>query len=134
MKRTLIFLVLGPVAVAITVFATLVAVGAPSNFAQFLAAALAFLTFPVAAFAGLADGVLAPTLPIPLRAPLTAIVGATLACVPAFALLHCFLPSSELMFLPLGGAVCAGLCSLLSHDYGSWQQPVAREHGLPQHG
>jgi hypothetical protein len=123
MKRVFIFLVLGPLAVAITVFSALAAGGAPGNFAQFLAAALAFLTFPVAAFAGLADGCLARTFPIPLRAPLTAIIGATIACIPAFAFLHCFLPSSELMFLPVGGAVCMGLCSLLSHDYRGGQGP-----------
>ena len=123
MKRTFIFLVLGPVAVAMTTLSALIAAGAPGNFAQILAAVLAFLTFPIAAFAGLADECLARTFPIPLRAPLTAIIGATIACVPAFAFLHCFLPSSELMFFPLGGAVCTGLCSLLSHDYRGGQQP-----------
>jgi hypothetical protein len=122
MKRTFIFLVLGPVAVAITSFSALVAAGAPGNLAQILAAALSFLTFPIAAFAGFADGYLARAFPISLRAPLTAIAGATSACALAFALLHCFFPPSELMFFPLGGAVFAGVCSLLSHDYGTWRQ------------
>jgi hypothetical protein len=118
MKRAFVFLVLGPMAVAITVFSSLVAAGAPGNLAQLLAAALAFLTFPVVIVAGAIDGCLARTTPIALRAPLTAIGGAAATAVVAFALLHCLLPPSELMFLPLGGAVCAGACSLLSHDCG----------------
>jgi hypothetical protein len=125
MKRAFTVLVLGPVAVAITSFSALLAAGAPSGLAQFLAAALAFLTFPVAAFAGFADGFLSRTMPIALRAPLTAIGGAAAAAVAAFTLLHCLLPPAELMlFFPLGGAICMGACSLLSHEYGGRQEPV----------
>jgi hypothetical protein len=130
MKRVYVFLLLGPAAVALTVTLVAVAAGAPGAIAQLLLPALFFLTFPVAALAGAADGYMARTVPIPVRAPLTAFVGAAVT----FALMRYFVPPSELMIVPLGGAICMGVCSLLSHEYGGRQKPVAPEQGLPRPG
>jgi peptidoglycan/LPS O-acetylase OafA/YrhL len=122
MKRAFIFLLLGPTAVAIAGSWAAFAAGVPGYFVQFLALALFFLTFLVGVLAGLADGYLARTTPVLLRAPLTAMVGATVSAGMAFAFLHCLLPPPELMFLPLGGAVCMGACSLLANEYGTWRR------------
>jgi len=73
--------------------------------------------------AAVADGCLARTVPILLRAPVTAITGAMGGGALTFFWLHCFVPPSGLMFFPLGGALCSGLCSLLANDYRSAQRP-----------
>jgi hypothetical protein len=114
MKRALVFLLLGP---ALGVLATWVAVGRPLEAAAASVAALFFLfTSPVSGIVGLLDGYLARPLPIMLRAPVTALVGATLAIVLPAALLG---PMPEDISTPLGlgGAIWAGVCSLLAHDY-----------------
>jgi hypothetical protein len=125
MKRALVFLIVGPLAVALVASLELVAAGGRGEIVQFIAMALFLLTLPVAALAGAIDGGLARTFPIVLRAPLTAIVGATAACILAFALLHCFFPPSELAFFSVGGAICMGACSLLANDYSRAQYESA---------
>jgi hypothetical protein len=121
MQRAVVFLIVGPFTVALVAALALLANGAPGNVVQFIATALLVLTLPVVAFGACVDGYLARTLPVALRAPVTAIAGAMAAAAVAYSMLHCFFPPSVLMFFPLGGAVCSGLCSLLANDYG-WRR------------
>ncbi|MBR1209144.1 hypothetical protein [Bradyrhizobium sp. JYMT SZCCT0180] len=108
------FLLLGPLSV---VLATWVAVGMPfESFVLFFAVLLFLVTFPVSAIVGVLDGQLARAIPLLLRAPLTALVGATAAMVLPRALLGP-MPQDMSVQLGLGGAFCMGLCSLLAHDY-----------------
>jgi hypothetical protein len=125
MQRAFVFLVVGPLTVALVTALALLAAGAPGSIIQFIATALLVLTVPVAAFAACVDGYLARTFPIALRAPVTAIAGAMAAGAVAYTILHCFFLPTELMFFPLGGAVCTGLCSLLANDYGWKRSAVA---------
>ena len=114
MKRALVFLLFGPASV---VLATWIWVGMPTGaFVINVAVALFLLTMPVSGIVGLADRYLATVSPILVRAPLTTIVGATVAFVLPATLLG---PMPQDISLPLGfgGALCAGVCSLLAHDY-----------------
>ncbi|MBR1188350.1 hypothetical protein [Bradyrhizobium sp. AUGA SZCCT0160] len=114
MSRPFVFLLLGPLSVVLT---TWVAVGMPfESFVPPIALALFFFTLPVSAIVGILDGQLARAIPLLLRAPLTALVGAAAAMVLPRALLG---PMPQDMSVPfgLGGAFCMGVCSLLAHDY-----------------
>ena len=114
MKRAFVFVVLGPALAVLTIW---VAVGMP--FAAF-AAGIALMDYiaivPVSGIVGLLDGWLAQSLPISLRAPLTALVGATAAVVLPVAVLGP-MPQSLSTPLGIGGAFCMGVCSLLSDYY-----------------
>lgn len=121
MKRAVVFLVVGPVSVALIASLVFAAAGADGPVVQYIAGALFLMTLPVAAVAGTVDGFVARRFPIALRAPLTAVVGALGAGIIAFGWLHCFFQLPELLFFPLGGAVCMGACSLLSNNYGADQ-------------
>jgi len=128
MNRTVVFLLLGPSLVALAVLMVAVAIAGPidDGFIAICAMASFLLTLPVSAITGLADGYLAPALPAPLRAPLTAAIGMTGAITLVLALF-------TMMFSPtvppevMTGALCAGLflllpmglCSLLSNDDGN---------------
>jgi hypothetical protein len=127
MKRAVIFLAASPVAVALIASLVFAVAGAHGPVVQYIAGALFLMTLPVAAVAGAVDGFVASRFPIALRAPLTAVVGAAGAGIIAFGWLHCFFQLPELLFFPLGGAVCMGACSLLSHDYGAY-----RHSGVPR--
>jgi hypothetical protein len=114
MKRALMFLLLGP---ALVVLATWVAVGMPPGDVVINVAVLLFLvTLPLSGIAGLIDGLLSTVFPILARVPLTAMVGAMAPLVLLAALLG---PMPQGMPVPfmIGGALCAGVCSLLAHDY-----------------
>jgi hypothetical protein len=125
MKRAFVFVGVSPIAVALMVALALAYAGTPGSIAQYIAGTLFLLTVPVMGFAGAVDGGLARRLPLALRVPLTAIAGAAGGAAIAFGLLHCFFPAAELMFFPLGGAMCAGICALLANDYSDWQQASA---------
>jgi hypothetical protein len=124
MKRAFVFLVAGPLVVALIAALTVIGAVGPSGFAAFLATVFFFFTFAVAAIAVTIDGVLSCDISIPLRASLTAIIGAAASFALASYLFHCLLPPLVLSLFALGGAVCMGACSLLSHDYGDWQRPA----------
>jgi hypothetical protein len=128
MKRVTVFLIVGPSAVALIAALVLASAGAPASLIQILPVLLFFLTFPVATLAAAVDGYLARSIPIALRAPVTAIAGAVAASGLASVLLHCLFLPSELMFVPLAGAVLAGACSLLANDYG-WRETAFDLHG-----
>ena len=89
-----------------------------------------FFTLPVAAITGALDTYLARAFALPLRAPLIAAVGAIGASGLAYALFGWIVPTpSFLAFFAIGGAICAGLCSLLANEYGG-QQPVVYANSL----
>ena len=132
MKRVLIFLLLGPIMV---VTAWLIFIAAIDWSVDFVATALFVFTFFVAAITRPIDGYLARALPIYLRAPLTAVAGATIAIgIPlilvSILLSHLLmLPQWTMVTLAIGGALCMGVCSLLSHDYGSRRVKPAGANG-----
>jgi hypothetical protein len=128
MKRALVFLLLGPALAVLTIW---VVVGMPfESFAASIAVLLFLFTSPVSGIVGLLDGYLARPLPIMLRAPVTALVGATVAIVLPAALLG---PMPQDMSTPfgLGGAFCAGACSLLAHDYSARETRPGDVSGSP---
>jgi hypothetical protein len=131
MKRTAIFLLLGPSLVALAVWMVAVAIAGTVDdaFVALCVMASLLLTLPVSAITGLVDGHLAPAVPASLRAPLSAAIGAVLAS-------GLFLTLFTMMFsrpVPpeiMNGAFCAGLflllpmgvCSLLSNDHSGRQR------------
>ena len=132
MKRALVFLVLGPVLVAVIAPLAVAQVSGPParGVLQILAIVLFFFTLPVAALAGSFDAYLARAFAIPLRAPLIAAVGAIIASGLAYILFNCLLPSPYyLTFFAIGGAACMGVCSLLANEYG-WQRPAVYANSL----
>ena len=130
MKRAIVFLVLGPVLVAVIAPLAVVQANGPRDFAKFLAIILFFFTLPVSALAGSFDAYLARAFAVPLRAPLVAAVGAIIAAGLAYILFSCLLPPPDfLTFFAIGGAACMGLCSLLANEYG-WHRPVVQANSL----
>jgi hypothetical protein len=123
MKRAFVFLIVGPMALALMASLVMIATGAPPSVAWLVAVAQFFLILPVAAVAGSVDGLLARACPIPLRASLVAIVGATIAYAVGFSLLGWVLPAPDLLLT--GGAVGMGACSLLAHDNGGQRTAAA---------
>ena len=125
MKRPVMFLLLGPSLVALAVWMVAVAIAGRVDdaFVAVCATASFLLTLPVSAIAGLADGYLAPAMPAPLRALLTAAIGAVLASG-LFLTLFTIMFSRPVPPEVMNGAFCAGLflllpmgvCSLLSND------------------
>ena len=123
MKRTLVFLLLGPALVSLAVSMLLASEGIGFAAACFMASFL--LTMPVSLITGLIDGHLARGLPAPLRAPLTGIIGMAMT---VGVLLGFFTVAFSQTVPPeiMNVALCAGLflllpmcvCSLLAHDYG----------------
>jgi hypothetical protein len=130
MKRTLIFLLLGPTLVACTtafMFLRLspefVYVAASTNrslgdIPQILAMMLFLFTFLVAALTGPIDGCFARILPILWRAPLIAIAGGIIAVGLLLVVFGDRIPDMPIRIV-IGDALCMGLCSLLSNDYGN---------------
>lgn len=126
MKRAFVFLLAGPtlvVAVWLLFFAASRGVGRglPATDAMILFV----FSFLVSAIIGPIDGYLARVLQTPLRAPLIAIAGAAIAVGVLYVLAGMISPRWVLLplwILPpfaIGGAICMGVCSLLSHDYGN---------------
>jgi len=125
MKRAIVFLLLGP-ALAVTTLLIYFAQGGGSswNGAAIIGMSLLLFTLIVSVITGPVDGYLARVLPLTLRAALTAIVGAVISVSLSIAFdrmmfSHWAMPSQcELMVFAIGGALCMGVCSLLSNDYG----------------
>jgi hypothetical protein len=128
MKRVPIFLLLGPtMVVLIALSGQVIARGAvPGGYVEG-SAMLFFFSLIICTVTGPVDGVLAYVLPICLRAPLTAIVGAAVAVglrlymstqvgnkVPPS--LYPEIPM-EFIWAAVIGALTTGACSLLSHNY-----------------
>lgn len=114
MKRAFMFVLLGP---ALAVLASWVFVGMPfESFAIFIGMLLFIFVIPVSGVIGFLDSQLSTVFPILARAPLMALIGATAAIVLPRAFLG-GLPQDLSMPLAIGGTLCAGVCSLLAHDY-----------------
>jgi hypothetical protein len=132
MKRAVVFLALGPASVFLVWSICVAGARGPAGgFVAFVGMLLFLFTLPVSALSAAFDGYLARALPLPLRALLTAIVGATVAGGLACALFSCLFPPSMLTWFAIGGAICMGACSLLSHDYGGRRRPAVQRDGLP---
>ena len=128
MKRALVFVVLGPALAVLTIW---VAVGMPfATFAAGFAALFYIAIVPVSGIAGLLDGYLARTIPMLLRALLIALVGATAGIVLPAVLLG-LAPQYQPVLFGLGGALCAGVCSLLAHDYNGEKSRSGDVNGPP---
>jgi hypothetical protein len=114
LRRFLVFSLLGPaLGIASAALMDLIA-GRHVAFEEGAFLACMF-SLAVSAVTGPVDGYLAHVIPQPLRAPLSAVVGAATA---AFLLLWIMggrpIPSETLTKIALFGAVCMGACSLLS--------------------
>jgi len=132
MKRALVFLVLGPVLVAVVVPLVVALVAGPpaKDGLQILAIVLFFFTLPVAALAGSLDAYLARAFAVQLRAPLIAAIGAIIASGLAYVLFNWLLPSPHyLTFFAVGGAACMGVCSSLANDNG-WHDTAVHANSL----
>ena len=127
MKRTLMFVLLGPSLVALAVWMVAVAIAGRIDdaFVALCTTASFLLTLPVSSITGLMDRYLAGGLPTLLRAFLTAAFGMTIAIglvLALFAMMFSLTVPTEVM----NGAICAGfflllpmgVCSLLSNDFG----------------
>jgi hypothetical protein len=120
MKRALIFLVAAPVTVFFAILSIWVVATGPDSldFGCLVAGVLSVFALPMSVISWIADEFLARDLPIPLRASLTAIVGATAVTAEISAVFSSLFPSSIVMALATGGAIVMAGCSLLSHDHG----------------
>ena len=118
MKRVLAFFVFGPALAAVTALVMAQADGQQQyDIDKILAVAAFFLTLPVSAIIVCVDAVL-HDVPIPLRATLTATVGAVVSFGLAFILFGWSSPPRYLFtLLAIGGATCMGVCSLVANDW-----------------
>jgi hypothetical protein len=122
MKRTFVFLLLGPMLVAVTPWLIAVAGGRriKGGFDEFCAMVLFLFTLLIAASTLPMDQYLAHALPLALRAPLIAIAGATMAVGLVLAVAWTVSPQwakqPEWIARPfaIGGALCMGACSVLA--------------------
>jgi len=123
MKRAFVFLVLAPVTVFFTVLLMWVAfTGTQSfDFGCLVAGVLSIFALPMSAISWTADEFLARDFPIPGRASLTAIVGATAVTAELSVVFGSLFPSSIVMAVATGGAIVMAVCSLLSNDYSGRQ-------------
>jgi hypothetical protein len=118
LRRALIFVLLGPILGALVAF-SVATIASGGKHAVYLPIAFLF-SLVVCAITGPADGVLAYVVPISLRAPLTAIVGAAVA-VGLSIFLGAQLGSKTMPSLhtviqiAVIGALDTGACSLLTH-------------------
>ena len=139
MKRTLVFLLVGP---TLVVFCTAAFMFLPlsmaaiftaawvnrslGDIAQILAIMLFLFTFLVAALTGPIDGCLARFLPILWRAPLIAIAGGIIAFGLLLVVFGDRIPDIPIT-IAIAGAFCMGVCSLLSHDYGNTHRKMTEQ-------
>lgn len=110
MRRSLVFLLLGPI---LGVLAAEVARGGFNEVLVPIGGVVLFCSLIVSAVSGYADSVLVEDMPILLRALCIAMVGAIIAVGLMGGRV------SQLVLIPIAahGALCMGVCSLLSHDY-----------------
>lgn len=119
MRRALVFLLLGPLAVAISVTMALVSPdGIDPRFAELFALAIFLLTVPVSAIIGVIDSYLARRLPAPARAGLIAAAGAIIPCMLLAVLSRGEAPVSILLPFAVCGAASMFLSALLAEGLG----------------
>src|SRR5688572_18631457 len=109
MKRPVVFLLLGPslVALAVWMVAAAIAGRIDDSFVGICAITAFLLTLPVSGITGLVDGYLARSLPVLLRAFLTAAFGMTIAIGLVLAL-FVMMFSATVPPEVINGALCAG--------------------------
>ena len=113
MRRTLVFSVLGPaLGIASAVLIDLAA-GRGIGFEEGMIWAFMF-SLVVSIVTGPVDGYLAHFIPLQFRAPLSAIVGAATVALLLLSITRQSIPPQTLTPVVLSGAVCMGMCSLLS--------------------
>jgi hypothetical protein len=113
MRRTLVFSLLGPAfGIASAVLIDLVA-RRGIEFEEGMVWAFMF-SLVVSIVTGPVDGYLAHFIPLPVRAPLSAIVGAATVALLLLSITIQSIPPQALTPVVLSGAVCVGLCSILS--------------------
>lgn len=129
MKRALVFLLLEPIFGA---WLHLLAAGGKFSgvFGEAGAAAL-LLSLVISAVTGPVDGMLAHALPISLRAPLIAFIGAAVTIGPIIAVGGKMISPVVLTAFVVSGALSAGACSLLSHNYRSLGRATGRHPLFP---
>jgi hypothetical protein len=81
MRRVIVFLLLGPLAVSVSVTMALVSQGIEPRFDWLIAAVIFIVSLPVSAVVGVIDTALARRFSIERRASLTAAAGAVVSCV-----------------------------------------------------
>jgi hypothetical protein len=120
MKRALIFLVAAPVTVFFAILSIWVVATGPDSldFGCLVAGVLSIFALPMAAISWAADQFLARDFSTPLRASLTAIVGATAVTAEISTVFSSLFPSSIVTAFAIGGALVMAACSLLSNDHG----------------
>jgi len=116
MKRVLVFVEFGPVLAAIAALLLVVRTSG-SDHALSAAGGAYFFALPASAIAGYVDDVLKGA-SLPLRAVLTAVVGAVITCGLGLFLPAWLVPASLVLSFAIVVAACMGACSLLTHDYG----------------
>ena len=116
MKRMLVFLLLGPILGVLAVLPYAVARIGFSDWLIIISGLVFLFGLVVSAVTGVIDTALVQIIPISLRAPCIAIVGATIA-VGAILLEGGVVPQLALVVAAVTGALAMGACSLLSHDY-----------------
>ena len=132
MKKVLVFLLLGPTLVVTAWLIYFAESGGGTGSVAAIVSMLLFLfTLIVAMITWSIEGSVAHTLPLALRAPLTAIAGGVVAVGLFLGTIGWTLPLGVSAPFAIVGAFCMGVCSLLSHDYGIWQRRVRRKGGLP---
>ena len=118
MKRLLVFLLLGPILGVVAALSPDVLHGGFNHLHLLIGAVVFLFGLVVSAVGGIVDDVLSRAISISLRAPLTALTGATMAVfVPAALFFGQMPPPWILKPFAITGALCAGVCSLLAHDY-----------------
>ena len=119
MRRALVFLLLGPLAVAISVTMAIVSpAGMDPRFAELIATVIFVFTVPVSAVVGVIDSSLARRLRLAPRAGLVAAAGAIIPCVLIGVFSRGTAPADILLPVAICGAACAWLCALLAEGPG----------------
>ncbi len=130
MKRILIFMALGPAPAAMAPMILSLATGRSlSQFDVTIGMILLFITLPTTVLAGTLDACLARAFVVTLRAPLIAASGALVAFGLVWMLFgRSCLQADFASFFATASAAYAGVCSLLSNDYGS--RKMVHAYGL----
>jgi len=122
LRRALVFVLLGPVFGVLAAFSVAAVMIAGYHVDAYIVPIAFFFSLIICAITGPVDGVLAYIAPISLRAPLTTVVGAAVAVGLSLFLWaqlgNRMVPPSLYSQIPIAiiGALCTGVCSLLSHN------------------
>ena len=121
MRRAFVFLLLGPLVVAVIGAAPIMAAFrvADSQMMALMVAAIFVVSLPAWAVVGLIDSLLAHHFTTPQRVGLTAAAGAIVPCALLGLVAHGAVPSPILLPLAICGAVATSLCALLAGSPGS---------------